>query len=105
MVGGRGPGLRGEDDVAALDVGGDLDVAQPLDDLAEVGHREPISATDVDAARERDERSQWGVAIRHRQYGTRSGLASQASKTATASVRSSWVVRSERSATGNGSCS
>ena len=43
-----------EEDVAALDGGGDVGVAELLKEIAEVSHREFVVAADVDAAEQDD---------------------------------------------------
>ena len=57
LIGGVG---GGEADVAALDVGGDAGVAELLEEVAEIRHREFVVAADVDAAEQCD------VGSRHR---------------------------------------
>ena len=45
---------RGEDDVAAVEEGADVTVAEVVDQRAQVRHRDPLRATDIDAADQRN---------------------------------------------------
>ena len=51
---GGGAPRDGEENVAAVEQGGDVHVTQALDQTAEIGHRDVLGSSDVDAANQRD---------------------------------------------------